>query len=232
MKPNDVAIRKRTQINKANRTMFLWIAAASAIVGAVIVVSIFLAQKLIYNEKVLAAKQDTVSTLSHDNAVVGDLQNQVRALDANSALSSVKANDTDQAIQVILDALPSDANSLALGASLQNKLLAGIQGLTLESIQVDPVVGIETLTGDPNSIASADGTTTTDNSITFQFVVSGSDTALKQVLQNLERSIRTIQVTSLKIEIESQGPNMTVQGKAFYDPAKTLELQDKVVPKK
>lgn len=233
MKPNDAAIRKRTQINKANRTMFLWIAAASAIVGAVIVVSIFLAQKLFYNEKVLAAKQDTVNTLSHDNSVVTDLEDQVRALDANSALASVKANDTDQAIQVILDALPSEANSLALGASLQNKLLAGIQGLTLESIQVDPVVGVETLTGDPNSLSAAsDGTTPTDNSITFQFVVSGSDAALKQVLQNLERSIRTIQVTSLKIEIESSGPKMTVQGKAFYEPAKTLELQDKVVPKK
>lgn len=230
MKPNDAAIRKRTQINKANRTMFLWIAAASAIVGAVVVVSIFLAQKLFYNEKVLATKQDTVNTLAHDNSVVSSLQDQIRVLDTNSALASVKANDTDQTIQVILDALPSDANSLALGASLQNKLLAGIQGLTLESIQVDPVVGVETLTGgDASAPATTDDTTSTDNSITFQFVVSGNDAALKQVLQNLERSIRTIQVTSLKIEIQAHGPTMTVQGKAFYEPAKTIQLQDKVV---
>src|SRR6185312_4760963 len=74
MKPNDAAIRKRTQINNANRTMFLWIAGASAIVGAVIVVSIFLAQKLFYNEKVLATKQDTVNTLNHNNSVVKDLE--------------------------------------------------------------------------------------------------------------------------------------------------------------
>lgn len=230
MKPNDAAIRKRTQISKANRTMFLWIAAASAVVGAVVVVSIFLAQKLFYNEKVLAAKQDTVTTLAHNNSVVKDLEDEVRVLDTNQALSSVKANDTDQAIQVILDALPSEANSLALGASLQNKLLAGIPGLSIESLQVDPVIGVESLTDD-SSTAPTDTTGGSDNSITFQFVVHGSDAALKQVLQNLERSIRTIQVTSLKIEIETTGPKMTVQGKGFYEPAKTIQLQDKVVPR-
>lgn len=221
MKPNDAAIRKRTQIAKANRTMFLWIAAASVIVGAAVVVSIFLAQKLFYNEKVLGEKQTTVSTLAHNNAVVGDLENEIRALDANEALSSVKANESDQSLQVILDALPSDANSLALGASLQNKLLAGISGLTIESLQVDPVAGVETLDGG----AEVSG----DNAITFQFVVSGSDGALKQVLRNLENSIRTIHVSSLKIETQASGPIMTVQAQAFYEPAKTIELQDKVV---
>lgn len=74
--------------------MFFWIAAASAIVGAVIVVSIFLAQKLFYNEKVLATKQDTVNTLNHNNSVVKDLEDQVRVLDTNSALASVERQTT------------------------------------------------------------------------------------------------------------------------------------------
>lgn len=222
MQPNDVALRKRTQIAKANRTMFLWIAAASAVVGAAVVVSIFLAQKLIYNEKVLTAKQTTVTTLARNNAVVPDLENEIRALDTNQALASAKANENDQALQVILDALPYEANSLALGASLQSKLLAGIPGLTLESLQVTPVAGVETLSGD-SEITSA------DNSIYFQFIVSGSDESLKQVLQNLERSIRTIQVTSLKVEIQSKGPVMTVQAQAFYEPLKEIQLVDKVV---
>lgn len=223
MKPDDVALRKRSQIAKANRTMLMWIAIASVIVGSAVVVGIFMAQKLFYNEKVMAVKADTVSTLDHNNSIIGDLEDQIRVLDTNENLASVKANENDQAIQVILDALPSDANSLALGASLQNKLLAGIAGLQLESLQVDPVAGVETL--NDSSSSSDNG----DNSINFQFVVSGSDTALKQVLLNLERSIRTIQVTSLKIEIQSKGPIMTVQAKAFYEPAKTIQLEDKVV---
>ncbi len=227
---NDVAIRKRTQIAKANKTMFLWIAIASALVGSAIVVSIFLAQKLIYNEKVLAEKQNTVSTLEHNNSVVTELENEIRVLDTNVALSSIKANETDSAIQVILDALPSEANSFAFGSSLQNKLLNVVDGISIESLQVDPVVGVETLTGDAEG-AQPEGDGSTQNQITFQFVVRGSQEAFKQVLQNLERSIRTVEVTSVRVEIQATGPEMTVTGRVFYEPAVTIELQDKVVPR-
>src|SRR5690554_2580760 len=101
---NDAAIRKRTQIAKANRTMFIWIAVASALIGSAVVVSIFMAQQLFYNEKVLAEKQETVSTLSHNNSVVGDLEDEIRVLDTNTALTSAKARESNQALQVILDA--------------------------------------------------------------------------------------------------------------------------------
>jgi len=227
MKPNDAAIRKRSQIAKASRTMFIWIAVASALIGVALVVSIFLTQKLFYNEKVLGEKQNTVSVVNHNNQVVGDLENQVRVLDTNSALASVKANSSDQAIQVILDALPSDANSNALGSSLQNKLLVGIPGLSVESLQIEPVVGVETLTGDNTSTSTT--TQETDDQITFQFVVRGDQSALRKVLENLEKSIRTIVVTSVRIETSSTGTQMTVQGKAFYEPTKTIELEEKVV---
>lgn len=227
---NDVAIRKRTQIAKANKTMFIWIAIASALVGSAVVVSIFLAQKLIYNEKVLSEKQNTVTTLEHNNSVVTELENEIRVLDTNVALSSIKANETDSAIQVILDALPSEANSFAFGSSLQNKLLNVVDGISIESLQVDPVVGVETLTGDAEG-AQPEGDGSTQNQITFQFVVRGSQEAFKQVLQNLERSIRTVEVTSVRVEIQATGPEMTVTGRVFYEPAVTIELQDKVVPR-
>jgi len=228
MPPNNAALRKRTQIAKANRTMFLWIAASSAIIGCALVVTFFLSQKLIYNEKVLNAKEKTISVLKANNAIVSDLETQVRVLDTNSALASAKSSDSEQTIQVILDALPSDANSLALGASLQNKLLAGIPGLTIESLQVDPVIGIESL-GSAGSTQDASTVTDTSNQITFQFAVSGDQTALKQVLTNLEKSIRAIDITSLRIETQQSKELMTIQGRAFYEPARTIQLQDKVV---
>ena len=59
MAANEVALRKRTQIAKANRTMFIWIAVASALIGTAAVVSIFFFQQLVYNEKVLAEKLNT-----------------------------------------------------------------------------------------------------------------------------------------------------------------------------
>lgn len=230
MKPNDAAIRKRTQIAKANRTMFIWIAVASALVGAALVVSIFLIQNLLYNEKVLAAKSETNSMLEKNNQAIPSLADAIRVLDTNQTLGLVKANESDQAIQVILDALPAEANSFALGASLQNKLLVGIDGLSLESLQVDPVSGVEVITDDQTTVtATEEGETA--NEITFQFVVKGDQVALQKVLDNLQRSIRTIVVTSVRIETESSGTRMTVLGKAFYEPARTIQLQEKVVPR-
>ena len=228
MPPKTQAIRKRTQIAKANRTMFLWIAIASAIVGAAVVVAIFLTQKLIFNERVLGEKDKTASTLRANNGIVSELETQVRLLDTNEALMSARVSEGEQAVQVILDALPSEANSLALGSSLQKKLLAGIPGLVIESIQVDPVAGIESLSSD-NNVVDASADSGLANQITFQFSVSGNQDALRQVLTNLERSIRAIDILSL--QIESQGTNqvMTITARAFYEPAKSVELKDKVI---
>lgn len=223
MATNDVALRKRTQIAKANRTMFIWIAVASALIGTAAVVAILFFQQLVYNEKVLSEKLNTVTTLDKNLAAIDDLQSEIRALSANSALASAKASESEQPLQVILDALPSEANSLALGASLQQRLLTGIQGnYVLENLQVDQVSGVEVL-GDSAS------DTDTAGQITFSFGVSGEQAALRQVLENLERSIRTIEVTSLTIEMSGNVINMRVEGRAFYEPAKTIELETKEV---
>jgi len=229
MEPKDAALRKRSQIVKANRTMFLWVAVVSAILGVALVVSIFLVQKIIFNEKVLAEKNKTVAVLKTDNANISELEAQVRVLDTNQALASAKASSDDQAVQVILDALPSEANSLALGASLQNKLLAGIPGLTIVSLQVDPVAGVESF-GTTTAVQSNSVLANVDQpQITFRFSVSGNETALKTALQNLERSIRTINIISLKIESQGTSRLMTVQAAAFYQPARVVQLVNKVV---
>jgi hypothetical protein len=228
MKPNDVAIRKRTQIAKANKTMFLWIAIASALVGSALVVSFFLFQKAVFNEKVLGAKQDTVNALNTNNKVAPQLEDEIRVLDTDQALISSKANDSDQAIQVILDALPSDGNSLALGASLQNKLLAGVPGITsIQSLRVDPIAGIESLSDDTTVVDAS--SSTTGNEITFQLAIKGSQEGIKAVFQNFEKSIRLIKITSMQIETQQDGQLLTLQAKAFYEPSKSIELTDKVI---
>jgi cell division protein FtsB len=230
MQPKNVAIRKRTQIAKANRVMFVWVAVVSAIFGVALVGAIFLGQMLLYNERVIAEKNKTVSTLATDNKNITALESQIRVLDTNQALIDSKAKPDDQAVQVILDALPSDANSLALGASLQDKLLSGIPGLTLNSLQVDPVIGVESLgTNDLVTSASTTSLLSSQNIITFRFSVSGSDSALKQTLQNLEKSIRTINVTSLKIESQGSSRVLSVEAEAYYEPSRIVQLRDMTV---
>ncbi len=228
MKPKEVAIRKRTQIASANRVMFLWVAGVSVVFGFALVGAMFLTQILIFNEKVLIEKSKTVSTLEKNITNIKTLTDNIQQLNTNQALISAKAKPDDQPLQVILDALPSEANSLALGASLQDKLLAGINGLTLGTFRVDPVVGIESLT-DTSVVNASSSTSSTQNEITFRFSVNGDNNALKQVLINLEKSIRTIDIISLKIESQGATRMLTIQGRAFYEPARVVELKDKTV---
>lgn len=226
----EVAIRKRQQIANANRMMFLWVAAVSALVGIAIVLSIFLLQKAWFNEKILAEKSKTASTLTQNNKIISDLKDQIRVLNTNDSLKSVMTTGEDQPIQVVLDALPSEANSSAFGSSLQEKFLND-PALTIESLNVDPVVGIES-----HASTSVQDTTSSTmsglNQISFRFSVStavDNANALKSLLAKLERSIRAIDVTSLNIETQGTKLILSVNGHVYYEPAKTVDLKDKTV---
>lgn len=228
----DVAIRKRQQIAGANRTMFLWVAAISVVVGFCAVAALFLTQKMLFNEKVLAEKSKTATILVKNNKIVDDLKAKIRVLNTNQSLMDSRAKTDDQPLQVVLDALPSEANSTALGSSLQEKLIPG-SGITIDSFAMDTIQGVETQASEDVQNAGATSTAVQgENQITFRFAVSASSdnpTPLKEVLQRLERSIRAIDITSLTIE--TQGPKivLSVEGRAFYQPAKTVELKDKTV---
>jgi hypothetical protein len=227
----DTAIRKRQQIANANRMMFMWVAGVSVIVGIAIVLSLFLLQKAWFNEKVLAEKAKTASVLTKNNEVIDELKNQVRVLNTNQALRDSMAPGEDQPVQVVLDALPSEANSSALGASLQEKLLND-PAITIESLNVDPVVGVEAQAEENVEDASVDSEASGDHQINFRFAVStdaNNANALKSLLQRLERSIRAINLVNLTIETQGTRLLLTVEGHAFYEPAKTVELKDKTV---
>lgn len=244
MSNNDTAIRKRSQITSATRTMFIWIAIASALLATAVVVGIFLFQKIAYQEKVLGVKFDTARTLDSNLEHIETLKSEIKKLDANAELLSIKANDTDETLQVVLDALPSDANTLALGASLQNRLLTGIPGdYKLVGIQITPAAAV---VAEPPAASTTDtaatATPTADSSmvelpaaaqpqsIQFTISVEGDQAALRQVLQNLERSIRTIVVDNVSIEMQSSKLTMSITGNAFFLPETTLKLTDKPVP--
>lgn len=234
METKDVAVRKRTQIAKANRTMFLWIAIASALIGVAVVVGIFLFQQLMYNEKVLSAKQTTVNNLKANNAAVDLLKQEILVLETNTDLAKVKANETDKALQVVLDALPYEPNTLALGASLQHKLLIGVPGLQpIESLSILPIVSAEDqAAAPPSAVTPTVVTTASDNAIEFNFRIIGTQDALKQLLSNLERSIRTIKIINVNLEVQQDGSIMAdVTAHAFYEPTRTIELKKEVVPR-
>lgn len=226
-----IALRKRQQIANANRTMFMWVAGVSVVVGVALVVSVFLVQKALFNEKVLGEKAKTASTLVANNKVVDDLQNQVRVLNTNDSLKKLMIADEAQPVQVVLDALPSEANSSAFGASLQQKFLqAG--GIQLDSLNVTPVQDIEVTTNTGSSATATSPTGTTAEQISFNFDVSteaGNVNVLKDLLLNIERSIRPINLTSVSIEAQGTRLLLKVEGNTYYQSARTVDLKNKIV---
>lgn len=213
----NTAVRKRQQIESTNKMMFMWVAGAAAIVGVALVLCISLFQRLTFNQRVISEKSQTVSNLQHNNEIVEDLRQNSRVLNTNSALLETPRPQGAEPISVVLDALPSQANSSALGASLQKKLLTGV---SIDSLPV------ESVTEEDTSGTSSDST----HEINFSFTVS-SDNAndIKRVLRNLELSIRTIDVKSLTIEKRTGGYSLSVKGVAYYSPEVKVELKEKKV---
>jgi hypothetical protein len=227
------ALRKRQQIANANRMMFLWVAGVSAVVGVMVVASIFLVQKAMFNEKVLSEKSKTATTLVNNNKSVSELQNQVRVLNTNEDLKNVMVPGEVQPIQVVLDALPADANSSAFGASLQKNFLTA-DGIQLDSLTVNPVYGIEVQDGSGSQTVTSvapDGTEQ-GNKITFSFAVrtSGSNAdGLKNLLLKMERSIRPIVLTNVTVEAQVDQLVLRADGHTYYEPARSIDLKDKVI---
>lgn len=218
-------LKKRQQIAKSNRTMFLWITGVSVVVGFSVVLMIFLAQGIWYGERVILEKQKTADTLKDNLEIVPKLKDSVSLLNTNEDLQSVRLDSNDPALQVILDALPADANSTAMASSLQTRLLSGVGGIIIESLRVEPVSGVE---DDSSDSDSGDSEAT---GIGFSFTISTTDNqdGLRKILQQIERSIRPFTIDTMSIESQGGKVTLSADGRGFYEPAQKVQLTDKVV---
>ena len=217
-----VGLRKRQQIGRANRTMFLAIAGASTVIGFSVVIILFLGQRILFGENVIAEKDKTLSVLQKNIETVPSLKENIRVLNTNQDLASVRLSDTDSPLQSVLDALPSSANATAMGSSLQTKLLVGVPGVTIESLKIDSIGDLGTPVTDGSD----------SNTINFSFSVSTtlkSQASLQKVLQRIEKSIRPFNVVNLSVESQGGRVIMTVTGVGYYDTAQVVQLTEKVV---
>lgn len=223
----DVALRKRQQIDSSKRTMFIFVAVAAFVSGMALVVSFFLVQQIWFQGRVISQKQATVNTINANLKAVDGLKDNIRLLDTNEALSSVKSSDDSSAVQAVLDALPTEPNADALGASLQVMFVGAIDGLTIESLSVtDPsdegALGASGSDSEPESNDPNLG-------IGFSMSVSGSAEQLKALLARFERSIRVIKIDSLNVEASKDSLKMDIEGRAYYQPAYDVKIDKKVI---
>ena len=223
----DVALRKRQQIDSSKRTMFIFVAVAAFVSGMALVVSFFLVQQIWFQGRVISQKQATVNTINANLKAVDGLKDNIRLLDTNEALSSVKSSDDSSAVQAVLDALPTEPNADALGASLQVMFVGAIDGLTIESLSVtDP--------SDEGALAASGSDSEPESNdpnlgIGFSMSVSGSAEQLKALLARFERSIRVIKIDSLSVEASKDSLTMDIEGRAYYQPAYDVKIDKKVI---
>ncbi len=211
-------MKKRQVIANSNRTMFIWIALASAIVGVCLVVGYFMVQQIMFRGRVAAKAEGTATTLRKNNVAAKSLIENVRVRGTDSALNSIKARPDDRALQVVLDALPADINTLALGSSLQEKIIGEAVGVKIESLVLEGA-STETAASDSDSLGT----------VPFILTVSSSDAnALRDMLLRMERSIRTLDIDTLALEKTDTSYTLSVTAHAYYQPGKTVQLKDEV----
>lgn len=215
----NVALRKRQEIAKANRMMFLWVTGASAIVGIAAVLGITLYNKLTFNQTVIAEQAKTVSTLEANQEAAKQLIENARVLDTNQNLRDARVDQNDDnALQVILEALPSSENKAALGSSLQDKLLK-LDGITIDSLSV----------GDAGEAGASAGSV----AIKFNFVAKATDrNKLFDLLKRLESSIRPVKILTLSLEEGQTDTTLTVSAESYYQPQVSIDLGEKTLPER
>ena len=213
-----VAIRKRQQIDSSKKTMFIFVASAAFLAGIALVVSIFLIQQIVFHSKIIIEKQSTISRLDKNLKAIDELKKNIRVLDTNTALNSIKSSDESNALQTILDALPDNPNADAFGASLKNKFIDTTTGVTIQSLSVSQAGS----GGEGSGSAPA-------NTVSFTMEVSGPADRLKELLTKFESSIRVIDLKALEIQRNEDRLSLVVRGVAYYEPAQTVQLENKVV---
>lgn len=242
MNNKEVAIKKYSAIAKANKTMFLFVAGAAAIAGVAIVGVSFLTQDIAFNAKVIDKQSKSLSAIENSKYNITELSNKVKGLQTNESLISVGKNQEGNALRIILDALPSEANSDAIGSSLTREIL-NVSGVTIEGITVPPIVESEN-TSSSNNVdtsspveseqASPDKISEDVKSAEFTFTVTASSeqsgrsahNIMMELLGKMEKSIRTFNITNFKVEIPSNDKiTLNITGLAYYLPRKDLQLK-------
>jgi hypothetical protein len=232
--PTASGLKKRQQIEKAGRSMFIWVAVASIAVSICIVTVQFLFQQWSYNNRVLGTKYKAADTLNKNIDNAKKLQDAVNALVSNDALSSVKTNPDDPNTKSVLDALPSKFDSTALATSLQQAILSR-SGVTIEGIQVpsDPSGPVDT--SSTNAAAPTADTSTTNANPTgpqemkFTITVSGSFDKIRGMMLDLERTIRPMKVTDITLNGDDAAMTATVTGVTYYQPSKSAQIKQETV---
>lgn len=229
-------IKKRQQIDGTRKQVFVWVALASAAVVICVIVGINLIQRIKYQTKVNSELGKTANTLKSSANSIDDLIKNVNNLRTNRALTLTNLKSDDSTVfQVVIDALPTEADAVDFSTSLQNEILAR-SGVVIDSISVDSVSTSSSSSTSSTSSSSRSSTGSsaiafpTAEQMTFKVRVIGSYNNIKDTLEDIQRTIRPITISSLKLEGTDDKLTAEISAVTYYSPSVNYTTGTKEVP--
>ncbi len=218
-------LKKRQQVIMANKAVFLWVAASSFVIVICIVAAQFLVRQALFNQKVINEKSAT-NKIAEDNVKNAKVvKEKVDALIADENLAKAKANPGDKNFQVILDALPADKDDVTFSNSL-SRIIIRNSGATLLSLSVGDAIQTPTTPVTPVVVSEQP---TTPQPLHFSLAANGNADQTKNLLLDLERTIRPITINRLTIQITAGGWGTSIDGETYYLPAVNMKPGTKSV---
>lgn len=220
--PSARGMKKREQIQHTNKLVFLWVAGAAVAVTVALVLSQFLVRQLIFNDKIISALNTSNTTLKNDIQSYGTLKNEVVKLLANPKLSDLRINKDaggDNALQVVIDAMPTNDDRIALAASLQQAILSR-SGVRVDQLTFTDTANIAT----PAEMTGAAASTGNLSEIPFTFKATGTYDQLKKMFADIQLSIRPVSVSNVKLSGANDTMTAEVQASTYYATPMTTDL--------
>lgn len=215
---------KRIQIDKANTTIVIVMSVAAFVIVFSLIASKALLSQMSYQNKVIAAKEKTLTQLeinidettklkkSYDSFVA----QPVNILGRSS--TGTASGDGDNA-KITLNALPSEYDFPALITSLE-KLISAQQ------------LSIDGITGTDDEVAQSQQEETTSPEavpMLFQAKVTGNYDNSRKLLEAFQGSIRPFQITRMSFSGSQTDLSLTLDAQTYYQPKKTFNTVDKEI---
>lgn len=242
---------KRLQIDKANTTIVIAVGIAAAVATFSLVASRSLIARQSYQSKVIEAREQARDQLQTNIEAVSSLKVAYKefvnrpenVIGGSSTGNSDRDGDNGR---IVLDSLPSKYDYPALASSLEKILsdrnynIVSITGTDDEANQnSNGATNVQTEAAPTIGSAGGISTTPTTNvayvgksvEMPFEIGARGSYPKMLELLGVFKSSIRPLHVMSLSITAGSE-PNsvqLSVKGKSFYQPEKSLEITQEVV---
>lgn len=215
---------KRLQINKSQSVILLSTALAAFMLVFSIVASKSLVDQISYNNRVIAAKQEAVSTLRTNTQSAQQLLNSYKAF-VSTTKNVLGGNpqgtgprDGDNA-KIVLDALPSKYDFPALTTSLEKMMLS--QKLEIASITgSDDEVAQSANAASPKPVAVE---------IPFEVSATGPYAAVQSSIDVFGKSIRPFQIDTMQLSGGQSSMTMSMTGRSYYQPVKNFSITKKVI---